>query len=114
MNDNPDQDLRRLFAQSEPVGADESFVASVAAQVAVRRGRQRQRRLVMVVLGAVLAAALSVWLAPYAPLSLPGTVADAAQMVAQGGAPRLPGYLYMVIAALALPLAGTAWLLRRR
>lgn len=116
MNINPDQDLRRLFAQVEPVAPDEAFVAGVAVQVAARRSRQRYRRLAMAVLCVVAAVALSVGLAPYAPLSVPeGAVAGithAADAV-QGGAVRLPLYLYLAIAAGLLPLAGTAWLLRR-
>jgi hypothetical protein len=53
---------------------------------------------------------LAVCLAPYAPLSLPDTLAR----VGDATAHPLPTYLYLVIAAGVLPLAGTAWLLRRR
>ena len=122
MNINPDESLRRLFAQGEEVAADESFVVSVATEVAVQRARRRQRKLGLTVIGVMLAAGLSLWLAPYAPMALPDAVAGAADAVAgaaagaaaHGQALRLPTYLYLMIAAGVLPLAGTAWLLRRR
>ncbi len=110
MSETTDVRLQRVFAQSEPVAAEESFVAAVSLQVAARRGRRRVRKVALVALFAVAVAAVAFWLAPYAPVALPDQVANAAK----SGVIRVPYYLYLVLGAVALPLAGTAWLLRRR
>jgi hypothetical protein len=110
MSEDPDQNLRRLFARAGDVAADEAFVAGVAMRVSAQRSRQRARRLGLTVLAAAAGVLLAVCLAPYAPLSLPDTLAR----VGDATAHPLPTYLYLVIAAGVLPLAGTAWLLRRR
>lgn len=112
MSTNPEESLKRLFAQGREVAPDEAFVAAVATTVAARRGRQRARRLGLAVLCVAAALGLSVWLAPYAPLAVPDALAGAAD-AAQGSAVRLPAYLYLAIASGLLPLAATAWLLRR-
>ncbi len=109
MSETTDERLRRLFAQAEPVAAEESFVAAVTTQVTAQRRRQRQRRVGLFALCAVVLAVLAAWLAPYAPVALPAEIADTAQL----GVSRLPVYLYLVLAACVLPLAGTAWLVRR-
>jgi hypothetical protein len=69
----------------------------------------------------VAAAALAVLLAPYAPLPdgalgmsllrLPERLDDAAQLGA--GHLSTSPYVYLVLAACLLPMAGTAWLMRR-
>jgi hypothetical protein len=110
MNGTSDDALRRLFAQAPPVAAEESFVASVAMQVATQRAHRRRWRVVRMALVMMLVAAIAAWLAPYAPLTLPDELAATAQQRAQS----LPLYLYLILGAAVLPLAGTAWLVRRR
>ncbi len=110
MSETSDERLRRVFAQGEPVAAEESFVVAVSLQVAARRGQRRHRKVALVALLAVVVVVVATWLAPYAPVALPDQVANAAQL----GVSRVPFYLYLVLGAVALPLAGTAWLLRRR
>ncbi len=110
MSETTDEQLRRVFAQGAPVQAEESFVAEVAVQVAARRVRQRYRKFTLMALCAVTVGVLAAWLAPYAPVTLPEQIADTAQLDVS----RVPLYLYLVLAAAVLPLAGTAWLVRRR
>ncbi|MET0281190.1 MAG: hypothetical protein ABW278_08700 [Steroidobacteraceae bacterium] len=127
MNATHDDDLRRLFANGVQVPADEGFVAAVTLRVAARRRQQRWQRLALRGLLALAVAGLALLLAPYAPVS-PGSPATAllqlpenAAGIAQSGLgqysalqwPRL-NYLYLSLVAGLLPLAGTAWLLRRR
>jgi hypothetical protein len=111
MNQTTDEKLRRLFAQQPEIAPEEAFVAGVAMAVAAQRSRLRLRRIAVAVLAAGVAVLLSVWLAPYAPVSLPDAMARAGASAAVPG--RLPLYLYLVMAAGALPLAATVWLLRR-
>ncbi len=121
MEDENDIRLRRLFASSESVEQDPAFVAAVSRQVAAhRRGRRIRRSLVAALLG-VTAAALAVLLAPFAPipdgsvgmslLRLPEWLDDVAKL----GLGRLSAnpYMYLLLAAGVLPIAGTAWLMRR-
>ncbi len=109
MSETNDERIRRLFAQSEPVAAEESFVAAVSLQVSARRGRQRFRRVAFAALFAVVVAVAAIWLAPYAPVALPDEIAETAKM----GVRSIPFYLYLVLGAAVVPLAGTAWLVRR-
>jgi hypothetical protein len=117
VNDS-DQRMKRLFAQAPAVAADEGFVVQVATQVAVRRGALRARRIAWIALLGVAGVALAFLLAPLAPmlfvpdlgdslLGLPYQVGDVAASLP--GAP----WLALALAALVLPLAGVAWLLRR-
>jgi hypothetical protein len=122
MDDENDIRLRRLFASSEPVEQDPAFVAAVSRQVAAHRRSRRIRRSLLAALLGVAAAALAVLLAPFAPipdgsvgmslLRLPEWLDDAARL----GVGRLPSspYLYLALAAGVLPIAVTAWLMRRR
>lgn len=121
MEDENDNRLRRLFASSGSVEQDPAFVAAVSRQVAVhRRNRRIRRSLVAVVLG-VAAATLAVLLAPYAPLP-DGSVGmsllrlpewlDTAARIGLGRLPTSP-YLYLALATGFLPIAATAWLMRR-
>ena len=122
MEDENDSRLRRLFASSGSVEQDPEFVAAVSRQVAAqRRGRRIRRSLVAALLG-VTAAALAVLLAPFAPmpdgsvgmslLRLPEWL-DYAARIGLGRLPTSP-YLYLALAAGFLPIAATAWLMRRR
>ncbi len=122
MSENQEDDFKRLFAQAPLVGADDAFVAQVADGVAARRRTMRARRAVLLVLACAIAAWLAVLLAPVAPsiaavsalgdslLNLPDRIGNAAEDVR-----GVPGalYLWLVLAALVLPLAGVAWLSRR-
>ncbi len=121
MEDENDNRLRRLFASSGSVEQDPEFVAAVSRQVAAqRRGRRIRRSLVAALLG-VTAAALAVLLAPFAPmpdgsvgmslLRLPEWL-DYAARLGVGHLPTSP-YLYLALAAGVLPIAATAWLMRR-
>ncbi len=122
MSETSDDDLKRLFAQSPLLAADDAFVAQVAAGVAVRRRRLRVRRAAVMTLLCAVATVFAVLLAPVAPsvtsvsalggslLDLPDQIGNAAVEVG-----NLPGalYLWLVLAAIVLPLAGVAWWSRR-
>jgi hypothetical protein len=123
MNDASDDRFRRLFATAPEVGPDESFVEAMRVGVAARR-RRRQAGILALWMAAV--ATLSVLLAPYAPveevsragsslLQLPEMAARVMQQRAGAvySGIQLPAYLYFVLAGGILPLAATAWLLRR-
>jgi hypothetical protein len=109
MSEAQDEQLRRLFAQSGTVAAEESFVAAVSLQVAAKRGQRRNLRIALVSLFVVMVTMLAAWLAPFAPVALPEQIAQTAQMDVS----RIPPYFYWVLAGVVLPLAGTAWLVRR-
>jgi hypothetical protein len=126
MNHVPDDDLRRLFATDGSTGADEVFVARINAEVARQRRWQAYRRSTLSAAAAIVALALAVTLAPIAPgagdalslslLRLPDLATGAAlQEVARPGSWQLRTnpWLYFVVVAAVLPLAGTAWLVRR-
>ncbi len=121
MTDKPDAALKRLFAHTPQVGADEAFVGSIALRVAARRSARRARRVVLLAVLPVVAFCLAIVLAPLAPvvsladagrvlLGLPGDVGAAAQ-----SAGHLPGALYLglALAGIIVPLAGAAWWSRR-
>jgi hypothetical protein len=123
MNDASDDRFRRLFATAPEVGADETFVEALRVGVAARR---RRRHAGILALWMATVVTLSVLLAPYAPLgklswaglSLLQLPETAAGMMQDGAGTaysgiQLPSYLYFVLAGGILPLAATAWLLRR-
>lgn len=109
MSEAQDEQLRRLFARGAAVAAEESFVAAVSVQVAARRRQRRFRKIALVSLFAVMGVVLAFWLAPFAPVALPEQLAETATMDVS----RFPTYFYWVLAGVVLPLAGTAWLVRR-
>jgi hypothetical protein len=122
MSQASDDSLRRAFAQAPLVAADEAFVASVAAQVAVHRRRRRVLQVARTCALVVAGLGLAAWLAPLAPpvqrlpdagivlLDVPDRVLGAAQ-----GSAGLLGdpWLLLSLAVVVVPLAGVAWLLRR-
>lgn len=121
MSEASDDILKRIFAQAPMVGADEGFVASLARDVAARHRARRARRNVLLALACAGAVGLAWLLAPLALttslssvgstlLSLPDQLGVTAQE-----ASRLPGVLLIeiLLVAVALPLAATAWLVRR-
>ncbi len=121
MSEPSDDILKRAFAQAPVVGADEHFVAALAAGVALRRRRQRVRRVGLMLLVCVVAMAAAWLLAPLALttsmselgtvlLGLPDQVGATAQQAA-----RLPGapFIGIALAGIALVLAAAAWLARR-
>ena len=121
MSGYPEENFKRLFAQAPVPCSDEVFVATIAADVARRRAAWRTRRVAFTALLCMAALALALLLAPFAPvtpasqlgsslLELPDHVRAAATT-----ASHWPGALYMgiALAAVALPLAGAAWLARR-
>jgi hypothetical protein len=121
MDDEDDFRLRRLFASAESVVPDPDFVAAVSRKVAVQRRRRRVRRTLLAASLGIAAAGLAVLLSPFAPipngsvgmslLRLPEWL-DYAARLGLGSLPASP-YVYLVLAAGVLPLAGTAWLVRR-
>jgi hypothetical protein len=118
---NESDHIKRLFAQAPAVDADEGFVVQVVAQVAVRRGALRARRNALVVLLGVVAVGLAFLLAPLAPMAFVPDVGDSlAHLPTQAGSVAagirsVPGALWLglALAAVALPVAGAAWLSRR-
>ncbi|MEJ0100329.1 MAG: hypothetical protein WDO12_11605 [Pseudomonadota bacterium] len=122
MSTTSGDDLKRLFAQAPLVGADDDFVAQVAAGVVARRRALRMRRAAVLALLGMVAAGGAALLAPVAPsaayvsamgdslLNLPDQIGNAAAQM--GDAPGA-WYLRLVLAVIVLPLAGVAWLSRR-
>lgn len=120
----PDQTLRRLFAEAPVVAPDETFVAAVTAEAR----RSRSRRPWLVVAWVLAVPLLSVLLAQFAPvvmqlasvgvslLQLPEVAASAVAQGAGGlqGGLSLPALLYLSLAVAVPLLAGTMWLLARK
>lgn len=124
MNNDSDDDMRRLFATGDSVGPDEAFVARISTQVASRRRWSRIRTVLVTTALAATGFTLAVGLAPLAP-SVPGAkgalslsllrLPEQMTGLVLSGIHQLPAspWLYMIVAACVLPLAGTAWLVRR-
>jgi hypothetical protein len=120
MNEASDDRLRQVFAASAQLGPDESFVATVSRNVAARRRRRGYLRTGLIAASVLLALVLAVTLAPFAPVpkaSLGMSMVRLPELLVglvQAGFGRsLSPYLYLPLLAAVLPLAGTAWLVRR-
>lgn len=113
MNDTSGDDLRRAFARAPGVGADEGFVASVAAAVDARRARRRMwlgaggaAAALLVVMLALVSPATRLSAAGMSLLQLPERIGELGPLVLR---PPSGAWSYLLLALCALPLAGVAW-----
>ena len=131
MDEIPDDRLRRLFANAPVVAPEAAFVAAVTAGIQARRRGRRRVTAVLLSMAALAVLGLAVVLAslePSVPLAPPvGLASSAGALLLQfperlGAAVQDMGgavaasladpLMLFVLAAVLLPLAGTAWLLR--